>query len=120
MQPDLSPPPTDVREMLTRDSREEETDVRNYTRLASLADNAVSSLMEDRQGVLWVGTPSGISRFDEESGVFVRYQHDPADPGSLGHNAVRVLALQAPLTPESALDLTAADSHRLTEQPGSS
>jgi bacterioferritin len=36
--PDLSPPPADVREMLTNDIREEQTDVRNYTRLAALAE----------------------------------------------------------------------------------
>jgi bacterioferritin len=38
LQPDLSPPPTDVREMLKHDIREEQTDVRNYTRLAGLAE----------------------------------------------------------------------------------
>jgi bacterioferritin len=36
--PDLSPPPNDVREMLQRDAREEQTDVANYTRLAGLAE----------------------------------------------------------------------------------
>jgi bacterioferritin len=39
LQPNLSPPPTDVREMLTRDMNDEQTDVNNYTRLASLAEN---------------------------------------------------------------------------------
>lgn len=38
LQPDLSPPPSDVREMLVNDSREEQTDVANYVRLAALAD----------------------------------------------------------------------------------
>ncbi len=38
LQPDLSPPPADVREMLTNDIREEQTDVKNYTRLAALAE----------------------------------------------------------------------------------
>jgi bacterioferritin len=38
LQPDLSPPPTDVGQMLTRDMEEEHTDVRNYTRLAALAE----------------------------------------------------------------------------------
>lgn len=38
LQPNLSPPPTDVREMLSHDIREEQTDVQNYTRLASLAE----------------------------------------------------------------------------------
>jgi bacterioferritin (cytochrome b1) len=38
LQPDLSPPPGDVREMLKRDMEEEQTDVKNYTRLAVLAE----------------------------------------------------------------------------------
>jgi bacterioferritin len=38
LQPDLSPPPADIREMLTHDIREEKTDVTNYTRLAALAE----------------------------------------------------------------------------------
>jgi bacterioferritin (cytochrome b1) len=38
LQPNLSPPPTDVREMLSHDIQEEQTDVQNYTRLAGLAE----------------------------------------------------------------------------------
>lgn len=38
LQPNLTPPPTDVRDMLVNDSREEQTDVANYTRLAALAE----------------------------------------------------------------------------------
>ncbi|MCO6454158.1 MAG: ferritin-like domain-containing protein [Pirellulaceae bacterium] len=38
LRPDLSPPPADVREMLNNDMREEEADVRNYTKLAALAE----------------------------------------------------------------------------------
>ncbi len=38
LQPDLSPPPSDVREMLSNDAREEQTDVQNYTRLAGMAE----------------------------------------------------------------------------------
>ena len=38
LEPDLSPPPTDVRQMLQRDMEEERTDVRNYTELATLAE----------------------------------------------------------------------------------
>lgn len=38
LRPDLSPPPNDVREMLANDIREEATDVTNYVRLATLAE----------------------------------------------------------------------------------
>ncbi len=36
--PDLTPPPSDVRKMLVADAGQESTDVNNYIRLASLAE----------------------------------------------------------------------------------
>jgi bacterioferritin len=38
LEPDLTPPPTDVRRMLEHDAEEERTDVQNYVKLASLAE----------------------------------------------------------------------------------
>ncbi len=38
--PDLTPPPAEVQQMLEKDAKEEETDVKNYVRLASLAVQA--------------------------------------------------------------------------------
>jgi bacterioferritin len=38
LHPDLSAPPGDVREMLTADIQQEQTDVKNYTNLAGLAE----------------------------------------------------------------------------------
>lgn len=38
LDPDLTPPPTDVMEMLKRDADEEKNDVQNYSRLAELAE----------------------------------------------------------------------------------
>lgn len=40
LQPELTPPPSDVREMLTRDSQEERTDVKNYMALAAMAEQS--------------------------------------------------------------------------------
>ena len=51
-----------------------------------LVSNEVNVLHQDREGFLWVGTFGGLSRFDGAS--FVTFLHDPADPMSLGHNAV--------------------------------
>ncbi|QDU61576.1 Ferritin-like domain protein [Planctomycetes bacterium Pan216] len=52
LHPDLTPPPSDVREMLQRDSEEERIDVRNYIELASLAEKeglvALKMQMEDQ------------------------------------------------------------------------
>lgn len=38
LQPDLTPPPGDVRQMLKSDAEQERTDVKNYIRLAELAE----------------------------------------------------------------------------------
>jgi ligand-binding sensor domain-containing protein len=55
----------------------------------SLGHDFVSSIYEDRSGVLWVGTRAGgLNKFDQETEQFTRYQHDPNDPGSLSNNAV--------------------------------
>lgn len=40
LNPDLTPPPTDVKEMLKSDAEQEKTDVSNYVRLAELAEAA--------------------------------------------------------------------------------
>jgi two-component system sensor histidine kinase ChiS len=61
----------------------------------SLSDNAVVSVYEDREGVLWIGTfNGGLDRLDREGAPgagakqFVHYANDPGDPHSLSHNSV--------------------------------
>ncbi len=67
---------------------------------ASLSDDRVLSILEDRHGALWVGTEDGLNRLQgsppapqgaSHGGGFVRYRSDPADPASLGHHRVRAL-----------------------------
>ena len=52
LKPDLTAPPTDVREMLQRDAEKEQIDVRHYLKLADLADSegqiALKLKMEDQ------------------------------------------------------------------------
>lgn len=52
LDPDLTPPPDDVRAMLEADAAEERTDVRNYVRLAKMAEEegliALKMQMEDQ------------------------------------------------------------------------
>ncbi|QNN21378.1 ferritin-like domain-containing protein [Planctomycetales bacterium ZRK34] len=52
LEPDLTPPPTDVRQMLEADSGQEGTDVKNYIKLAELAEAegliALKMQMEDQ------------------------------------------------------------------------
>lgn len=52
LNPDLSPPPTDVRQMLQKDMEEERKDVRNYIQLAAQAEQegyfALKTIMEEQ------------------------------------------------------------------------
>ena len=60
--------------------------------LSSLASDRVASILEDSDGVLWIGTyGGGLNRFDRASETFIRYRHDPSSLTSLSDD--RVLAL---------------------------
>ncbi len=54
----------------------------------SLSSDGVNAVHEDHQGVLWVGTWTGLNRLDRSTGRFTRYYSDPTDPYSLSDNAV--------------------------------
>jgi len=59
---------------------------------ASVASNAIVTIMEDRQGFVWIGfVNSGLDRYDPRSGVFRHYRNDPNNPGSLSDNRVYAL-----------------------------
>jgi ligand-binding sensor domain-containing protein len=55
------------------------------TDAASMADNFVVTLHEDREGMIWiVSQQSGLmTRFDPGTERFLRFLHDPDDPSSL-------------------------------------
>ncbi len=55
----------------------------------SLSGDDVSDLLEDRQGILWVATYSGLDRFDRARGTAARLRHDPGDPTSISSNAIQ-------------------------------
>jgi ligand-binding sensor domain-containing protein/DNA-binding CsgD family transcriptional regulator len=59
-----------------------------------LANNRVNALSLDRENphVLWIGTNSGLNRFDTLNGDWRRFSHDPSDPASLTGNLVRAVA----------------------------
>ena len=63
----------------------------------SLSHNAVRALHLDQAGVLWIGTDGGgLDRLDPAQGDgqaprFVHHRHDPEEPGSLSHDAIRVI-----------------------------
>jgi ligand-binding sensor domain-containing protein/signal transduction histidine kinase len=52
----------------------------------------VSSMLQDRDGNLWIGTFSdGLLRFDRDHRRFIRYRNDPSNPDSLSENRVTTL-----------------------------
>jgi len=58
---------------------------------ASLADNIVRPMLEDRHGRFWVGTFDGLDLLDRATGKFRHFRHDPEDPTSLSHDEVHYL-----------------------------
>ena len=52
-------------------------------------NSSVSSLFNDKTGVLWVGTDDGgINKYDQNLSVFDKYQNNPFDANSLSFNTV--------------------------------
>ena len=47
----------------------------------------ITALARDRDGLIWIGTISGVSVYDGNS--FTSWAHDPSDPASLSDDAVR-------------------------------
>jgi len=48
----------------------------------------IRAILEDREGPLWLGTYSGLVRFDPRTGTFTQYRHNPDDPHSLSDDFV--------------------------------
>ncbi|MGH2568313.1 MAG: two-component regulator propeller domain-containing protein, partial [Bacteroidota bacterium] len=57
----------------------------------SLSDNSVFSLIQDREGTVWVGTTDGLNALDPETGHTRRFFHQPLNPTSLSGNWIRSL-----------------------------
>ncbi len=56
---------------------------------ASLSANKISTIFQDRDGVLWLGTAKGgLCEWRPASESFACYRHDPADPTSLSDDNV--------------------------------
>ncbi|KAA3634908.1 MAG: response regulator [Bacteroidetes bacterium] len=54
----------------------------------SISSDAVLSIMEDRNGLLWIGTWDGLNILDRGTGKFKRYLPDKNSPGSISGNHV--------------------------------
>jgi len=57
---------------------------------SGLSQNTVTALLQDNQGYLWIGTQSGLNRFDGRT--FTEFTHDNADSTSLVNSYVLTMA----------------------------
>jgi signal transduction histidine kinase/ligand-binding sensor domain-containing protein/DNA-binding response OmpR family regulator len=56
----------------------------------SLSNNYVTSMIQDRDGLVWIGTfGGGLNRFDPKTKLFTVYKYDKDNPHSLSHNFVQ-------------------------------
>ena len=51
-----------------------------------LANSRVLSIIQDRQGFIWIGTAEGLDRYDGQD--FVHFQNDVDEPRSISNNVV--------------------------------
>lgn len=66
---------------------------RHYSVDNGLANSALTAIVQDREGFLWIGSQSGLMRFDGYR--FRTYLHDPQDAGSIPSNFVQSLFADA-------------------------
>lgn len=58
----------------------------------SLSINNISDLIQDRTGIIWIGTwGGGLNRFDPATGQVHAFRHDPKDPTSLSHDRAQTV-----------------------------
>ena len=56
-----------------------------------LTDNHIRSILEDKQGLVWIGTQFGLNCFDPTSGNFDHYYFSITDTSSINDNVINVL-----------------------------
>jgi ligand-binding sensor domain-containing protein/anti-sigma regulatory factor (Ser/Thr protein kinase) len=55
----------------------------------SLSSNLVQAIFEDSDGILWIGTGTGLNIYNRQKDNFTRLFNDPDDPNSLSNNQVQ-------------------------------
>lgn len=57
----------------------------------TLSSNNITTIHQERAGLLWIGTDDGLNIFDSTTGSFDRYQHNPIDITSLGEGVINTI-----------------------------
>ena len=57
----------------------------------SLSGSFVTAALEDRDGMLWVGTTSGLNQIDQRTGDITQYHHKEGDDASLSDDGISSL-----------------------------
>jgi two-component sensor histidine kinase/ligand-binding sensor domain-containing protein len=67
-------------------------DPENRDKAKDIGIGEISSVVEDKDGGLWIGTSkSGLKKFDKTTETFTHFQHDPGDSTSLADNNIKVI-----------------------------
>ncbi|WEK33571.1 MAG: two-component regulator propeller domain-containing protein [Candidatus Pseudobacter hemicellulosilyticus] len=68
--------------------RQQEKLIKRYSDADGLCNNAVLNILEDNDGILWISTFNGLSRFDPAAGKFRNfYQSDGLQSSQFSYNA---------------------------------
>ncbi len=63
--------------------------VEHYTTENGLSDDYVTDILQDQNGYIWIGTTSGLNRFDGYS--FTVFKYRPGEPHTLSNNSINDL-----------------------------
>ncbi len=58
----------------------------------SLSNNAVTAILEDSSGIIWIGTyGGGLNRWDRKTNQFTHFRHNPSNPKTLKSDTILAL-----------------------------
>jgi ligand-binding sensor domain-containing protein/serine phosphatase RsbU (regulator of sigma subunit) len=68
---------------------ENEATVINYTNIDGLSGNGITTIFQDSQGYIWIGTPDGLNKFDGYT--FTVYRHEIDNLNSISGNHIQCI-----------------------------